>query len=379
MIKFNKPYSPGQFFSSELKSLTGDFQEEDNYINKCEAVLKNDYSFDKVVLTHSCTAALELCALLMDIGADDEIIIPAYTHVSTANAFALRGARIIFADVYDDSPNLDVSQIEKLISPKTKAVVVMHYAGIARGIEKLVEICKRYNILLVEDAAHCIGAKYEDNFLGSFGDFSTFSFHKTKNISCEKGGMLVINNDTYWQKALIIKECGTDKLFTKSNLDSPYKWVSLGSNFGMPNHTAYILYHGLLDVERVNTARMAKWNFYYESIQQLSKEYDIQLPFKSHESEGNAHIFYVLSKNKFSRNELISYLNSRQICATFHYLPLNESPYSQKAKIDSTLINTLSIYERLIRLPLHYYLTLEEQKSTIFNIEKFCKNKKIHD
>jgi len=377
MIRFNKPYSPSQVFSSELKKMTGDFQEKDNYIKKCQSVLKNDYSFDNVVLTDSCTAALELCALLIDIKNDDEIIIPAYTHVSTANAFALRGARPIFGDVYNDSPNLDVSQIEKLISPKTKAIVVMHYAGISREIEKLAKICKKHNVLLIEDAAHCIGAKYKDKFLGSFGDFSTFSFHKTKNISCEKGGMLVINNDTYWHKALIMKECGTDRLFTRWNLDSPYKWVSLGSNFGMPNHTAYILYHGLLDVKRVNTARMAKWNFYYKSIKQLSKEYGIQLPFKSYESEGNAHIFYILLKNELNRNELITYLNSKDIYATFHYLPLNESPYAQKEKIDSRLINTLSIYERLVRLPLHYYLTIEEQKSVILNIEKFYKNKTI--
>lgn len=375
MIKFNKPYHPNHSFLPELNELTGDFQEENNYIKKCQSVLKNDYAFDKVVLTDSCTAALELCALLIDIKNDDEIIIPAYTHVSTANAFALRGAKLIFADVYYDSPNLDVSQVEKLISPKTKAIVVMHYAGISREIEKLAKICKQYNIFLIEDAAHCIGAKYKDKFLGSFGDFSTFSFHKTKNISCEKGGMLLVNNDAYWHKTLIMKECGTDRLMTKWNLESPYKWMSLGSNFCMSNHTAFILYHGLLDVKKVNTARMAKWNFYYDSIQKLSKEYDIQLPFKSHESKGNAHIFYILLKNKPYRNELITYLNSKDIHATFHYLPLNESPYSKKEKIDSPLINTLSIHERLVRLPLHYYLTTEEQRSVLSNIKHFFNKK----
>ncbi len=376
MISLNRPFVPPTLADKFDQDFLSGIQDCNDHKRNCNRFLENRFGFERLILTNSCTSALELCALVIDAGANDEIIVPGYTYVSSANSFVLRGATVRFADTYDFCPNLNVQEVESLISPRTKAIVVVHYAGIATELERLAGICRRKGIVLIEDAAHSIDATYENKHLGSFGDFATFSFHRTKNVSSGRGGMLVVNNEHYWDKALLCSECGTDRLINKGSLDSPYSWVELGSNGGMSNLTAFLLHQSLEHLDEITAKRQKMWEYYYKELQRLSIP-TLRLPYKAEASNGNGHVFYLMTEHLEERNNMIRHLQNLKIMATFHYLPLNESSFAKKLGIDRSLKNTRAIYETLIRLPLHFYLRKQEQDRVMAAIETFYKSKVI--
>jgi len=361
-IPFNKPYLTGNE-KNNLESILNfkHFACNGQFAQKCEQFFEQKYNFNKAILTTSCTSALEICAILLNISQNDEIIIPSYTYVSTANAFEKQGAKIVFADSKKDSPNIDENEIEKLITNKTKAIVVVHYAGIAVDMHKILKIAKTYNLFVIEDAAHSINSYFKEKALGSFGNLATFSFHETKNIQCGEGGMLVINDKTLENRAEIVSMNGTNKsAFIKGNV-AKYEWVDIGSTF-LPNEiTAAFLLAQLEQIDIIQQKRIEIWDNYYNNLQILANNNKIILPKINENETNNAHIFYFFCKNKDERNELIKHLKINNIQSSFHYSSLHKSIYfkNKYANIIS-LPNAEHIEDTLIRLPLFFELTNSE-------------------
>lgn len=372
-IPFNKPYISQVSYSYVQEVLQERELYSGFYSEKCKELMKHEFGFQHSIFTPSCTSALELCALLVNIKPNDEVIVPSYTYVSSANAFALRGAKIIFADVYENCPNADISKIENLITKKTKAVVIVHYGGIAIELERLIKSLKEKNIILIEDAAHSIGATYQDKFLGSFGDLSVFSFHETKNITCGQGGALIVNNDNFWERALVLKECGTDKIAFSNQKVNNYQWQDLGSNYNLSNTNCAILYASLCENQLITKKRLRAWNYYMEHLLPLQKSNHILLPYFKPFSFGNGHIFYLLVKNETERRKIIRYLSAKGIQSVFHYQPLNESPFIARLGESKILENAHRIANRIIRLPLFFEITEEEQGYICASIFEYFK------
>ncbi len=327
--------------------------------------MEESFGFHKVLLTTSCTDALEMCALLLDIQPGDEVIMPSFNFVSAANAFALRGARIIFGDIDPDSFNINPEEIRRLISPKTKAVVIVHYAGMACPMEEIISTVRPHNIPLIEDAALSFDSWYTDSenqrhILGSLGDLATFSFHETKSIICGEGGALIINRDKYVENAEIIREKGTDrsKLF-RGEVDK-YSWQSLGSSFLPSDINAAFLYAQLENYQTITSQRRALYTQYSTLLSDLHEKRKIKLPVIPPYASINGQQFSFLCANEEQRNRLISYLGQHSIKAVFHYLPLHQSPWYIKNNPQIRLPVTESVAARLIRLPLFYELTSGE-------------------
>ncbi len=372
MIPFNKPYLSGnelQYIGEAVQS--GKISGNGAFTKKCQYFFEEKYSFRRCLLTTSCTDALEMAAILCDIQVGDEVIVPSYTFVSTANAFVLRGAKIVFADSSVENPNLDADKLSALITPKTKAIVVVHYAGIACEMDKIMVIAEANKLYVIEDAAQAVDSFYKGRPLGGIGHLSAFSFHETKNIISGEGGMLVINDERFEKRAEIIWEKGTNRsAFWRGEVDK-YNWVDIGSSFLPSELVAAYLFAQLENLEKIQSRRKQIWKKYYESFSVLEKFGKLKLPVVQSYATNNAHMFYLLTDSIEQRDALIGFLKENKIYAVFHYISLHSSPF-YKAKAGDVSLPISDYYsDCLVRLPLYYELSEAEQQLIIDKIIEF--------
>ncbi len=374
-IGFNKPYLTGketEYILDSVKSrkISGDGV----FTKKCHEFFEKRFGFNKVLLTTSCTDALEMTAILIDTSPGDEIIAPAYTFVSSANAFVLRGAKMVFCDSEEDTPNIDVKKVEELITPRTKAIVVVHYAGMAVDMDPLMELANRHKIFVIEDAAHSIDSYYKGRPLGSIGHLSAFSFHETKNVISGEGGMIVINDDRFAKRAEIIREKGTNRsAFFRGEVDK-YGWVDIGSSFLPSDIIAAFLFAQLENLDDIQTKRKQIWAYYHEKLKDLWDAGCFEFANIPEYATNNAHMFYVICRDLYERNRLISYLKENTIFAVFHYLSLNESEYFKSRSDGRIMPNSDRYTDTLLRLPMYYELTEDDLDYVIYHIRKFYQN-----
>lgn len=372
MIPFNLPYFSGKETeyirqAVESQKISGDGR----FTKLCNQFFEEKLGFSKVLLTTSCTDALEMAAILMDIQPRDEVIMPAYTFVSTANAFVLRGARIVFADSSSAHPNIDAALIESLITNKTKAIVPVHYAGHACDMDAIDALAKKYNLKVVEDAAQAIDATYKEKTLGTIGDMAAFSFHETKNIISGEGGMLAINNPAYQNRAEIIREKGTNRSqFFRGEVDK-YGWVDIGSSFLPSDIIAAYLFAQLEKIEDIQQKRKNIWQQYYNELLPLQQKEKCLLPQIPNYASNNGHMFYLVCKSLVERTALITYLKENGVSAVFHYLSLHKSPFYEKHHDGRLLPNCDKFADTLVRLPLFYELSSKDQEKVISCIHEF--------
>lgn len=363
MITFNKPYFTGMetsYIEDAVKS--GKISGNGKYTNLCHEFFQKKYGFQKCLLTTSCTDALEMASILINIQAGDEVIMPAYTFVSTANAFVLRGAKIVFADSRSDRPGIDEDKIEELITSKTRAIVPVHYAGVACDMDKIMAIANKFNLFVIEDAAQAIDSYYIGTEgirrpLGSIGHLAAFSFHETKNVISGEGGMLVVNDSQFNERAEVIWEKGTNRSkFFRGEVDK-YSWVDLGSSFLPSEIIAAFLWAQLENIEKIQQKRINIWNSYYEFFS--SKFYDkyINLPIIPQFATNNAHMFYIVCQSQEQREIIISELKKYNVNAVFHYLSLSNSEYYLKSNNALDLNNSENYSNCLIRLP--FYIDID--------------------
>ena len=377
MIPFNKPYLTGketQYITEAVKS--GKISGDGLFTKKCHAFFEAEYAFKKCLLTTSCTDALEMAAILINIQPGDEVIMPSYTFVSTANAFVLRGAKIVFTDSRKDHPGMDEDSIEALITSKTKAIVPVHYAGVACDMDKIMALAAKHNLYVIEDAAQAIDAYYTDKNglrkpLGSIGHMSAFSFHETKNIMSGEGGMLVINHEQFVKRAEIIREKGTNRSsFFRGEVDK-YGWVDMGSSFLPSDIIAAFLYAQLEQIGMIQETRKAIWKQYHTLLSPLAGSGKINLPYIPDFGSNNAHMFYISTRSLEERTQLIDHLKQHQINAVFHYLSLHKSPFYASKHDGRTLIQTDHYSDTLVRLPMFYELSDKDILNITSCISKF--------
>lgn len=374
MIPFNKPYLTGKETTYiEEAVASGKISGNGVFTQKCQKFFEERYGFKKALLTTSCTDALEMAAMLANIQAGDEVIVPSYTFVSSALAFVREKAHIVFADSYEDNPNIDADKIEDLITDKTKAIVVVHYAGIACDMEKIMTIANRYNLIVIEDAAQAIDSYYtfsngNKKALGSIGHFGAFSFHETKNIISGEGGMLTINDARFIDRAEIIWEKGTNRsLFFRGEINK-YGWVDTGSSFLPSEIISAFLWAQLENIDKIQQRRLEIWNRYHEG---LKGNKDIALPVIPEYATNNAHMFYIVCKDLHSRTQLIAKLKENNILAVFHYLSLHKSEFYTQNHDSRNIPNSDKFEDTLLRLPLFYELTEGQQQKIITIINAF--------
>ena len=363
-IPFNKPYLTGkETFYIQQAVASGKISGDGIFTKKCHQFFEEKYAFKKALLTTSCTDALEMAALLIDIKEGDEIILPSFTFVSTANAFVLRGAKLVFADSRQDHPGLDEYALEQLITPKTKAIVVVHYAGVACDMDAIMALAAKHNIFVIEDAAQAIDSFYKGRPLGSIGHLAAFSFHETKNIISGEGGMLVINDSRFAERAEIIREKGTNRSkFFRGEVDK-YNWVDIGSSFLPSDIIAAFLYAQLENIELIQNKRKLLWKTYFEELSAISDQ--IQLPSIPDFATNNAHMFYIVCKDENQRNALILHLKNADVHSVFHYLSLHKSPFYADKHGDRVLPLSDFYTDGLIRLPLFFELETSQVESII--------------
>ncbi len=361
IIPFNKPLIYGQE-SKFLKKLflINEFSGNGFYTQKCSNWIKKNLKCKDALLVNSCTAALEMCALLLNIKEDDEIIMPSYTFVSTANAFTLRGGKPVFIDIDPNTLNIDPEKIEKAITKKTKAIVIVHYAGISCDLEKIIKIKNKHKIYLIEDAAQALLSNYKKKPLGSFGDLATISFHDSKNIHCGEGGALLINNSKFIKKSKIIRDKGTNRnLFNRKKI-SKYSWVGLGSSYSLSELNAAFLYAQLLNAKKITNFRKKIFFLYNKKFKELEKRKCIIRPTIPKNSSTNGHIYYI-HVPKIERKKIISYLKQKLINSVFHYIPLHNSKFGKKNSITkSDMSYTIEKSKSILRLPLFYGIKKQE-------------------
>ena len=375
-IHFNKPYLSGnetQYIRDAVSSLK--ISGDGLFTKKCHEFFEKKYNFKKVLLTTSCTDALEMAAILLDIKEGDEVIAPSFTFVSTVNAFVLRGAKIVFCDSGLDNPNMDVNLIEKLITSKTKVIIPVHYARIACDMDKMMALASKYNLFVVVDAAQAIDSYYKEKPLGSIGHMAAFSFHETKNIISGEGGMLVINDERFISRAEIIREKGTNRSsFFRGEVDK-YGWVDIGSSFLPSDIIAAFLFAQIENLENIQSKRKEIWLSYYESLKELENKNFIKLPFIPDYASNNAHMFYIQCRNLEDRTRLIAHLKKSQINAVFHYLSLHNSPYYINKHDQRELPNSDLYSDCLLRLPMYYELTSSDLKLICNEITLYYQSK----
>ena len=342
------------------------------FTKKCSKWMQNKFNAKEVLLTTSCSSALEMAALLSDIQPGDEVIMPAYTFVSTANAFVLRGAKVVFVDIRPDTMNIDENLIEPAITNKTKAIVPVHYAGVGCEMDTIMNIAKRHNLKVIEDAAQGVMAKYKDKYLGTIGDIGCYSFHETKNYSMGEGGAVVFKNDNYTELAEIIREKGTNRSkFYRGEIDK-YTWVEYGSSYLPSDINAAYLWAELEKADEINNNRLATWSFYNDSLKELEDRGCIERPFIPEECTHNAHMYYIKTKNLEERTKLIKYLKENGVQAVFHYVPLHTAPAGMKyGRFFGEDKYTTKESERLLRLPMYYNMELEDKEKVVDLIKKF--------
>ena len=376
MIPFNKPPLTGneeKYIIESIKSpkISGDGP----FTQKCHQWFEEKLECKKVLLTTSCTHALEMAAILLDIKEDDEVIMPSYTFVSTANAFVLRGAKIVFVDIRPDTMNIDETKIEEAITSKTKVIVPVHYAGVSCEMDIIMSIAKKHNLLVVEDAAQGMMSSYKGKALGTIGHMGTFSFHETKNYtSAGEGGLLIINNDRFKERAEIIREKGTNRSQFFRGMVDKYSWVDIGSSYLMNDVSASYLWGQLEKAEEINQDRLNSWHTYYNGLQELKDKGLIELPIIPNDCIHNAHMFYIKVKDLDTRTKLLEYLKQNDIFAVFHYIPLHSAPAGVKfgSFYGEDKFTTIES-ERLIRLPMYYGLDNQDQNKIINTIYNFYK------
>ncbi|MBU79548.1 MAG: dTDP-4-amino-4,6-dideoxygalactose transaminase [Flavobacteriales bacterium] len=375
MIPFNRPFYPPTTLKFIQDSLaTNHISGDGKYSHKIKQFFDQKFGLRYNLMTTSCTDALELIALTIDLKKEDEVILPSYTFVSTANPFLLRGAKLIFADSCNDSPNIDLDHVRQLITKKTKAIVIVHYAGIPCDIEKLIKIKKDFStIYIVEDAAQCVDSFYKGTPLGSFGDFSAFSFHETKNISCGEGGLFVSKEKSNYHKAEIIREKGTNRMSFIRGEVNKYGWKTIGSSFLPSDILAAILWAQLQEMGEIKSNRKKIWNNYYEGLECLESSGKIIRPKFSPQADHNAHIFYLITRSETERNQLIQFLAERSIKASFHYLSLHKSNFFKSKTGNDSLPNSDKYTSCLVRLPMFNQMNIRKSNKVIENIQAFFK------
>lgn len=375
MIHFNIPPFVGKELdyvkkAIENKKICGDGE----FTKLCHKWIEDTTGTKKALLTTSCTHALEMAAILCNIQEGDEVIMPSYTFVSTADAFVSRGAKIVFVDIRPDTLNIDENLIENAITDKTKAIVPVHYAGVSCEMDKIMEIAKKYNLFVVEDAAQGVTATYKGKQLGTIGDFGCYSFHETKNYSMGEGGALLIKDDKFIEQAEIIREKGTNRSkFFRGQIDK-YTWVDFGSSYLPSDMNAAYLWAQFESIDKIFASRMNAWNTYYNGLKDLADENKIELPFIPEHCGHNAHMFYLKTADLSQRSALISFLKEKEIQTVFHYIPLHSAPAGLKyGRFSGEDKYTTKESERLLRLPLYYGLTEEECLKVINGIKEFYK------
>jgi dTDP-4-amino-4,6-dideoxygalactose transaminase len=355
-ILFNSPSVVGLKNITVLKKYNH-FSSNGIFTKQCEQWLRDNIKCKEALLVHSCTAALEMCAILLNIKNDDEVIMPSYTFVSTANAFVMRGGRPVFVDIDPLTCNIDSSKIEQAITKKTKAIVIVHYAGVSCDMDPILAIARKYKLYIIEDAAQAILSSYKGRPLGSIGDLATISFHETKNVHCGEGGALIINNPKFIKRAKIIRDKGTNRDLFNQNMVKKYTWVDYGSSYGLSEINAAFLYGQLKQAKKVIKKRLAIFKLYHKLLENLEINKLITRPTIPSYAKGNGHMYYILVKNN-KRDKLIKYLQQKKINTVFHYIPLHSSPFGKlKATTKSSMYNTNRIANNLLRLPTHYRLT----------------------
>lgn len=365
MIPFNKPFFTGnetKYIEEAVRS--GKISGNGIFTKKCQDFFEAKYGFKKALLTTSCTDALEMCAILANIGLEDEVIVPSYTFVSSALAFVRQGAKIVFADSYENNPNIDPSTLEELITPKTKAIVVVHYAGIACEMDEIMELANKYNLYVIEDAAQAIDSFYtsktgQKKALGSIGHLAAFSFHETKNIISGEGGMLVVNDENLIPRAEIIWEKGTNRASFFRGEVNKYGWVDTGSSFLPSEIISAFLWAQLENLDKIQAKRKLIWETFYDN---LSKKINpnFRLPEIPDYASNNAHMFYLVFNSLENRTAVISKLKEHDVLAVFHYLSLHKSEFYKDKHDGRTLNNSDRFTDCLLRLPLYYELELEQ-------------------
>ena len=372
MIPFNKPYFSGR----ELKYLeevchSTTMSGNGDFTKKCHTFFEQKYGFRKCLLATSGTDALEMCAMLCNLKPGDEVIVPSYTFVSTALAFLREGAKVVFADSSAENPNMEVEQIEPLINEKTKVIAVVHYAGVACDMDAIMALAEKHNLLVVEDAAHCIDSFYKGRPLGSIGHLGAFSFHETKNISSGEGGMCVINDERFVRRSEIIWEKGTNRAEFYRGMVNKYGWVDMGSSFLPSEFNAAYLWAQLEQLDDIQGKRKHIWNRYFEGLNgKIGKE--VKLPYIPEYATNNAHMFYLLCPSLEYRTALMKFLKENDVQTTFHYLPLHSSKFYENKHDGRELPNCDRYGDTLVRLPLFYELSDMEIDKIVKLIVDFC-------
>ena len=372
-VDFNKPYLANKELDYLKQAVESNHISGDGpFTKKCHQLLEQYFGVKKVLLTTNCTHALEMSALLLNLEHEDEVIAPSFTFVSTVNAFILRGSKPIFADIRPDTLNIDESKIESLISSHTKAIYVVHYAGVGCEMDKILEVARRYHLSVVEDNAHGLLGKYKGKFLGTFGEMATQSFHETKNISCGEGGALLINDPALVERAEIIREKGTNRSrFFRGQVDK-YTWVDLGSSYLPSDILAAILLSQLESAEEIQRTRKQIWLRYEEGLGNWAKVNSVQLPYVPGHCEQSFHMFYMLMPDLKTRQDFIAYLKNKNITAVFHYVPLHTSDMGKGFGYkDGDLPVTESVSDRLVRLPFFNDLGVKDQEIVIEAINQY--------
>lgn len=369
MIVFNKPYLTGNeilYIGEALKKQTSGNGE---FTKKCHQFFEENYKFKKTLLTTSCTDALEMCAILLEIQPGDEVIIPSYTFVSTANAFVLRGATIVFADSLPNHPNIDSTRIEQLVTSKTKAIVVVHYGGVSVDMDAVMDIARKFNLFVVEDAAQGVHGFYRSKPLGGIGHLGCFSFHETKNIISGEGGMLVINDERFVERAEILWEKGTNRsAFVQGKVDK-YSWVDIGSSFLPSEITAAFLFAQLEKLNFIQQKRLQSWNYYLQRLSSICPKYGTSVPAIPTYATHNGHIFYIVARDKSHRELIIKSLKRDNIDAHFHYPPLHQSKFFDRLD-PASLQNAVNFSDRILRLPLFVEIENIQLEQVVDSVEQ---------
>ncbi len=373
-IPFNKPFIVGKEIDYIAKAVLVNSHISGNgpFTKLCQKWLEKNLQCAKALITHSCTGALEMAGILIDIKQGDEVIMPSFTFVSTANAFVLRGAVPVFVDIRKDSLNLNEALIEDAITPRTKAIIPVHYAGVGCDMDDILDIANRHNLFVVEDAAQCVLSSYKEKALGTLGHLGCLSFHETKNIISGEGGALLINDERLVERAEIIWEKGTDRVsFFRGEVDK-YSWRDIGSSFMPSELVTAFLWAQLEQAKIIVKSRCRLFNLYYKLLESIQNEGLIQLPFVSKQSHPNGHIFYIITRSLDERTQLINYLKKNGICAVFHYVPLHSSPAGKRyGRINGNLSVTEDISDRLVRLPIYYEMSNDDVNEVVEKVKSF--------
>lgn len=375
LIHFNVPPYIGTEFrymkeAAENHKICGDGA----FTKKCNTWMENRFGAEKVLLTTSGSAALDMSALLCNIKPGDEVILPSYTFSSTANAFVLAGAHLVFVDIRPDTMNIDETKIERAITNRTKVICVVHYAGVACEMDTIMDIAHKYNLVVVEDAAQGIMSTYKGKYLGTIGDFGCYSFHETKNFSMGEGGAIVINNPSYIERAEILREKGTNRSKFYRGEIAKYNWVDFGDSYLPSDLNAAYLWAQLEKADEINNNRLETWNTYYKAFTPLMEEQKIELPIIPEACTHNAHMFYIKCAEYSIRQAYIQYMRKKDVLCVFHYVPLHSAPAGLKfGRFSGKDEYTTSISDRLVRLPMYYGMAAEDQEYIINStLDFFC-------